>query len=155
MPLPELFGNPENFAEHIMNEGHKQYYISKINAYVQSLFDLDTLYWLQVLPSDLNQNNGRQAWPLPTLEGSQLVALTIVKKIISKTKQFIDNFGQIGMYPSDVEWWQFLLVFGQPGTGKTHTDHKLIKFCADNMLSVTVGVRTGILLVLIKRDMKS
>ena len=145
MLMPEFFANPQNFTDHIKNEGHKQYYLSTINAYLQSLLDLDTLYRLQALPSHLNENNCSQASAPINLEGNQLVALTLVKDMIREREQFNESYGQIAMCPSDVDWRRFLLILGKAGTGKTFTMQQLIQYCLDNMLSVAVAVPTGTL----------
>ena len=63
MLMPEVFLHPQTFIHSIDHEGHKQYYLLTLKAYIQSLIDLDNLFCRQLLPTTPNTSHGDDVHP--------------------------------------------------------------------------------------------
>ena len=156
MLMPEVFSHPESFINSIDHEGHKQYYLLTLKAYIQSLIDLDNLFRRQLLPTTVNASHGDDVNPSSiSLEGNQTIVYNFVKQMITLQENFLASFGQEPCTTSDVNWQSFLLILGKPGTGKTFTAHKCIQYCVENNLSIAVAVPTGTVACTYRKNMKT
>ena len=116
------------------SEGHKSTYISTALSYLESLKDMLTAYSLHVLP------------PLPdssttilshdsslSLQGKQHAAYQTFKLFLASRYQFYNS-----TTPVDVNWKQFMLITGKPGTGKSY----LVRACIEYAIIVAKTLHT-------------
>lgn len=160
--------------EHFEIEGHKNYYIDTVVAYVTSLHDLLQCWRLHVATNrellDISSDLGTIDF---NLQGKQLVIMhTLKAAIVARNRHLafemphvpsenveVDDEGedlaedleeeQIPQPEIDtnfhVDWKRYLLVTGNPGCGKTHTMNACISRSLIYRLKVCVAAPTGFL----------
>eukprot|EP00795_Rhopilema_esculentum_P003594 gene3594-12991_t len=137
--MPDTFITVNKFMDSFENEGHKKHFLETISSFLQSLIDMNNLYRRHLLSPSSN--------PLPSsshdgrLQGGQLTVFNKFKDILEiRDRSFISPIDD-----SALDWKKFPLILGKPGSGKTYTIHKCIRFCIENDYNVAVAVPTGVL----------
>ena len=115
-----------------------------MSSFIQSLIDLNNQYRRQLLSSASALSHSRPNPVQPLLfSGNQLVFYNYFKEIVEKREQCLIT----GVSPIefDMDWKQFSLVLGKPGTGKSYTMRQCIQFSIDNDPNTCAATPNGTL----------
>ena len=141
MQLIPHFFHPDAFQKTLEAEGHKNSYIRTALSYLQSLKDLLIAHSLHVLPplscpytvdSDHNSSS--------SLQGQQLAIFHTFKLFLPARTEYYTSGRQV-----DINWKQFILITGPPGSGKSFVLRACIEYAIDHHYSVSVATPTGAL----------
>ena len=141
--MPTTFNDADSFISELEKDGHKQYILDTIQAYLCGLINLNNLYRWQLLPSVVLHTRHGTIAAVDALRGNQLVLFTYFKQILEVREQ---EFLSEGMDVSDdLDWRKFPFIIRKAGSGKTFTVEKCIEHCIHNDIPACVAVPTGIL----------
>ena len=162
---PEIWRDPSAVQKKFEEEGHKQSFVQIIVSHVSSLHDVFNLWQRQVLSSESLMSSEEEAQLSFPIQGEQLPILQHVKAALKGRREFYANVNfHIQEEPEEeelvfnddeepspeeylpqVDWRKFILVKGDPGTGKTQVLLACIQHCLEKHQKVLVATPTGYL----------
>ena len=142
--LPETWQCPDMITNQFKHEGHKEYFVRTIVAYVSSLHDVLYLWRIRVVTGDVSDLSALSIDRLYPLSSHQRAILADITGALTSRRDVQDNRTPDNDEQSS-SWRMYRVLLGKPGTGKSQVLIRAIHHAIDNEMSVLVAAPVALL----------
>ena len=142
--LPATWQSPDSISQQFEHEGHKEYFVRTIVAYVSSLHDVLHLWRIRVVTGDVSDLSAFSIDRLYPLSSNQRSILANITAALTSHRDQQENGGDDQDQQSS-SWRMFRVLLGKPGTRKSQVLIRAIHFAVENEMSVLVAAPVALL----------
>ena len=136
--LPETWQSSHTISQEFEHEGHKEYFVRTIVAYVSSLHDVLYLWRIRVVTGDVSDVSAFSIDRLYPLSSHQRSILADITGALTSHREQQENSTDRQDEQSS-SWRLYRVLLGKPGTGKSQVLIRAIHHAVENEMSVLVA----------------